>query len=324
MNRFTLKVCMSRFVYCTSRQPSGKNPYLSPVFFVLYYFLLSGAAYGQEEFQIWNKGMPNSNGVVVTEIKQNERIYAVNKPTLSAYFPNQENRSKAAVIICPGGGYKHLAIEKEGYQVAKWLNIHGISAFVLKYRLPASPDVRIPYKAPLQDLQRAIKFLHQHKDEWGIDENKIGVLGFSAGGHLAATAGVLAVTDWSLAGDSLDTLKFHPDFMILIYAQLANPSDRLFGEEKSAEANFLRNLTEKVNADTPPTFMVYAADDKTTPPDQGINFYKAMREVNVPAEIHIFESGGHGFGLGKPGNSHRLWPELCINWLRERNIIQGD
>lgn len=293
-----------------------------PFVWSIFFSIGADLAVAQTPIPLWPERMPNSKGLKIAEAIHDERIQAVARPELIAFFPNREAQTSAAVIICPGGGYKHLAIHKEGYQVAKWLNTIGVNAFVLKYRLPNSPDIEAPHLAPLQDAQRAVKLIRSRAREWNLDSQKIGVLGFSAGGHLAATAGTLFERDWSKISDTLAAVNARPNFMILIYPVIAYVKSSLLGENPSAEWLELFATDRQVSAATPPAFIAIADDDKIAAPEQCVAFYQALRRHQISAELHIFRSGGHGFGLGKKNVAHGNWPALCELWLREMKIIE--
>lgn len=292
------------------------------IVFVMVWLLSGTALLAQEVIPLWDDQMPNSRGTAVPEVISNERVRSVAVPTLTAFYPDSDPKSPTSVIICPGGGYKHLAIDKEGYQVAKWLNTKGVSAFVLKYRLPQSPDVITPHLVALQDLQRAIKLVRDRSNEWELRADRIGVLGFSAGGHLAATAGTLHDRDYSLNGDDLDSVSCRPDFMVLIYAGLSVDRPVLLGDMADADLVNLFSPILQTNFRTPPAFMVYCADDKTAPAEDGIRLHKALGINRVRSELHIFQSGGHGFGLGDESMPVGSWPELLYYWLKDGHLVE--
>lgn len=243
----------------------------------------------------------------------------VSRPTLTVFLPAKEKANGTAVIICPGGGYSHLAIGHEGFDVAKKLNEMGVAAFVLKYRLPSDsimPDKTI---GPLQDAQRAIQMVRQNAAAWGVDTGRVGIMGFSAGGHLASTAG----THFNRAYiDNKDNISLRSDFMILLYPVISfsdsighrGSRDNLIGHHPGEEMIREYSNELQVTPQTPPCFLVQAGDDKTVKVENSLNFYEALHRNNVPAELHIYPKGGHGFGLHNPTTNDE-WIERLQNWL---------
>lgn len=248
-------------------------------------------------------------------------------PSIIVYQPPVDKRTDVAVVICPGGGYGHLAIDHEGHQVARWLNSLGVTGIILKYRI--APKYHHP--APITDAQRAIRFTRSHAKKWGIDPNKIGILGFSAGGHLASTAAThtdLGIVDGK---DKIDQESCRPDFAVLCYPVITftNPamhkgSRRNLLATKQTDEKMIRLLSNElqVSKNTPPTFLVHTTEDKGVPPENSILFYQACVRAGVPVEMHLFEKGRHGLGLGTPGTAFALWPGICAHWLRERGILK--
>lgn len=240
------------------------------------------------------------------------RLGNISKPTLAVYRPPKEKDTGASVVIAPGGGYSILAYDLEGTEVAEWLNTIGVTGIVLKYRVPrrpSDPTGQHPV-GPLQDAQRAISLVRSKADEWGLDPNRIGVLGFSAGGHLAAAAATNYDRRAYEAKDDVDKVSARPDFAVLIYpAYLTN-------KEKTALAPDIR-----VTAQTPQTFLAHAADDPV-PADSSVQMYLALRKANVPAEMHIYSAGGHGYGLRKTEQPVTTWPRRCEDWLRRQGLLK--
>lgn len=242
------------------------------------------------------------------------------KPSLMS-FPPAGGNTGCAVIICPGGGYTRLALDHEGTQVATWLNSLGISAFVLHYR---NNGTGYQHPAPLSDAQRAIRLVRYHAKDWAIDPNRIGIIGFSAGGHLASTAGTHFQTPAYEPQDEIDKIRCRPDFMALIYPVITlevpfthtGSRDNLLG--KNAPAEQIRQFSNhlQVTKDTPPTFLIHANDDKSVPPENSIMFYEALRKASVPAEMHIYLKGGHGFGMKKGVGPAEGWINLYADWLK--------
>ena len=249
------------------------------------------------------------------------RIAKVINPTVTIYFPEKRKSKCTVVIICPGGGYERLSVDNEGTDIAGWLNQNGITGIILKYRLPNDTIMKDKKIGPLQDLQEAVRLVRRRASEWKIDPNKIGVIGFSAGGHLAST---LSTRFNEKIYDS-DTTSARPDFVILGYPVitmselnthtgsrrnlLGKSPDLVLVEYFSNELHVLKN--------TPPTFIFQAEDDKTVPVQNSIDYYIALKNKGVAAELHIYPKGGHGFGLAKNKGTESTWPESCINWLKQ-------
>jgi acetyl esterase/lipase len=274
---------------------------------------------------LWNK-IPDE--IKAPDYKENESIKdgkvlstsLVSMPTLSIFLPKKTQLNQAAVIIFPGGGYQHLAIDKEGTKVAEWFNSLGIAAIVVKYRLPSDKIMKNKNIGPLQDAQEAVRYVRQNASKYNIDANKIGILGFSAGGHLAST---LATHYDDKIYESSSKVSARPDFSLLIYPVISMQNDithkgsqiSLLGENPSQELRDSFSNEKRINAQTPPTFLVHATDDTTVLPENSINFYLALKNNGVPAELHIYEKGGHGFGLGVKDTS-KFWTRDCEEWLK--------
>ncbi len=250
------------------------------------------------------------------------------KPSLTIYLPAKEISTGAAVVICPGGGYGHLAMDHEGHQIAQWFNSFGVAGFILKYRHSRS-GAGYGHPAPIQDAQRAVRMVRNRAREWGVDPGRIGIIGFSAGGHLASTAGTHFQNRYSEAKDKIDQVSCRPDFMILMYPVITftesymhrGSRDNLLG--KDADAGLIEQFSneKQVTSETPPTFLVHADDDKAVPPENSIAFYLALRKANVPAEMHIYEKGGHGFGPGAGKGACASWMVRCEEWMEGRGLL---
>ena len=269
---------------------------------------------------LWPNGAPGAKGDAEGD-----------KPTLTIYLPPQEKATGAAVVICPGGGYGALAVDHEGHQVAQWLNSFGVAGFIVKYRHSRS-GAGYRHPAPIQDAQRAIKTVRSRAKEWGVDPARIGILGFSAGGHLASTAATHFNESFNDARDEIDRASARPDFAVLVYPVIA------FGEpftHNGSQRNLLgadadKSLVEKfsnekqVTPETPPTFLIHTWQDTGVPAENSIQFYLALRKAKVPAEMHVFLKGPHGFGLGIPEKHGAVaaWPKLCENWMQESGFLK--
>jgi acetyl esterase/lipase len=245
-------------------------------------------------------------------------------PELTVYLPPAEKATGAAVVICPGGGYGTLAMNHEGHDVARWLNSLGVAGIILKYR--HAPRYRHP--APLQDAQQAIRTVRHRAKEWGINPNKVGILGFSAGGHLASTAATHFDAGDKDAKDEVARQSCRPDFAVLVYPviTLAGPyahvgsRNNLLG--KNPDEKLVEHLCNdrQVTPQTPPTFLVHTTEDAGVPPENSILFYQALRKAKVPCELHIYEKGKHGLGLGSGDIAFASWPQRCAAWLQARKI----
>ena len=244
-------------------------------------------------------------------------------PTLSIFLPKDSKPNQTAVLIFPGGGYQHLAIDKEGTKVAQWFNSLGIAAFVVKYRLPNDKIMKNKNIGPLQDAQEAMRYVRQNAAKYNIDPNKIGILGFSAGGHLAST---LATHYDDKVYETTSKVSARPDFSLLIYPVISMQNDithkgsqiSLLGENPSQALIDSFSNEKKVTSQTPPTFIIHATDDTVVLPENSINYYLALKKNNVPAELHVYEKGGHGFGLGVKDTS-KFWTRDCEEWLKNHS-----
>jgi acetyl esterase/lipase len=258
-----------------------------------------------DAIQLWPAGAPGALGKEPQDI-----------PTLTPYFP-KEKQTGAAVIVCPGGGYSHLA-DHEGGPVAEWLNSIGITAFVLKYRI----GPRYHHPAPLQDAARAMRLVRSRAAEWKIDPKRIGILGFSAGGHLASTMGTHFDSGQPNADEAVERMSSRPDLMILIYPVITmgefthgGSKKQLLGDNPSVEMVKLLSNESQVTKDSPPTFLVHTANDAAVPVENSLHFAEALRKAGVPFELHVYERGPHGFGLGGKDPILSGWPTQCAAWL---------
>ncbi len=285
----------------------------------------------QNFIHLWPEGkMPNSKGIAMTDSIFDERYRRVATPGMFAFFPSKQENKGSAVIICPGGGYKHFAYLSSGTQVAKWFNTLGINAFVLISRLPHAPELVERSKAPLQDAQRAMRMIRANAKSWGIDPGKIGIMGFSAGGHVASTLATHA-EDVSAVSDSLDKFSFRPDFLLLVSPVITmgklthtGSRDNLLGENPPKELIEKYSNELQVTEKTPPAFLVHAENDPAVSPENSILFFNALRQKNVSASIHIFPQGGHAIGLQNNPGSTALWKELCELWLVEKGFLPSE
>jgi len=276
---------------------------------------------------LWPDGIP---GFILNNAYQekatiidglNSRYEKVTSPAIFPYLPAKESATGTAVLICPGGGYAALAFNHEGHAIAKWLNDNGIAGIVLKYRLPSDLIMKDKSVGPLQDAQEAIRTIRRNAKNWNIDPNKVGVIGFSAGGHLAST---LSTHYAEKVYELKDTTGARPDFSILIYPVITMDSSfthagsrrNLIGI-KPTEENIKKFSNElQINEKTPPAFLVHSADDETVPVKNSMVYYEALLKSGIPSELHIFQKGGHGYGMAGGKDTQSSWPDLCIKWLK--------
>jgi len=293
--------------------------------------LISGLLFSQEFIPIWEDRMPNSKGLLLKDSIANERIYQVGTPGMYVFCPSKAENKGTAVLIIPGGGYARLAYQISGFQIAKWFNTLGMTAFVLNHRLPQSPDVVESYKAPLQDAQRAVKYIRSNAAEWDINIDRIGVLGSSAGGHLAACLSTFT-EDWSAIGDKIGSVPYTPDFTILISPVISmneyihtGSRDNLLGKNASQEIKNMFSCETRVTEKTPPAFIVHATNDKSVSPMNSVLYYSALKNKNIPnSSLHIFPQGGHSIALRNNPGSANSWTTLLEKWLLEMDFINSE
>ncbi len=295
-----------------------KKMHISLLFITL--FSLPIMSISQTVIPLYDGPVPNSKPCDPVERSPLPgRVSNVTNPTLTAFFAPKTDSLQTAVIICPGGGYARLSINSEGMDVAKAFNAVGVTAFVLKYRLPTDSCMENKEIGPLQDAQRAIQILRQRAKEWNINSNKIGIMGFSAGGHLAGSLGVHY--DPAVIANN-DNINLRPDFMILAYPvtsmsdSLAHMGsrDNLIGKSPVADKKNYYSNELQVTAKTPPAFFVLAADDRTVKAANSIAFFEALQKNKVPSEIHIYQNGGHGFGLHN-ATTKDYWFDIAVHWM---------
>ena len=279
------------------------------LYYGLFLVLASSPVIAEEKVLLWPDGAPGAKG---TEEKD--------QPSLTVYPAWAEKATGTAIVICPGGGYAHLAVGHEGEQIAHWLNSIGVTAFVLRYRLS-------PYQhpAPMQDVQRALRLVRSRSADWEIKPDQIGVLGFSAGGHLASTAATHFDNGEQTASDPIEKTSCRPDFAILCYPVISlldepishkGSRKNLLGENANPELVQDLSNHKRVTAMTPPTFLWHTTQDRGVPPQNSILFYLACMEAGVSAELHVYEKGPHGIGLGKKYPEASQWPVQCEAWMK--------
>jgi acetyl esterase/lipase len=293
---------------------------------------MSSAVTAQEiTLPLWPAGkVPNYQKTNETEKSDSTdivRISMVQNPSIAVFLPAKKNATGQAVVICPGGGYSILAYDWEGTDIAKWFNSKGVAAVVLKYRLPNAKSNVVPHESPLMDAQRAVRMVRANAEKWNIKRDKIGIMGFSAGGHLASTAGTHFDNGSTTATDAIAQASSRPDFMILMYPVItmskptmhSGSKTNLIGKTPDAQLANFYSAELNVTKETPPTFIVHATDDKGVPVENSLMIYQALKDNNVPVEMHLYPKGGHGFGLALGIPETESWTERCIDWLRNLN-----
>jgi acetyl esterase/lipase len=280
-------------------------------------FNIMKASAETETILLWPNGAPGAKGDKPAD-----------KPTLSVHLPDAKKADGAAVVICPGGGYGHLATDHEGRQVAQWLNSFGVAGFVLEYRHKGRG---YGHPAPLQDAQRAIRTVRAQAKQFNIDPGRIGIMGFSAGGHMASSTGTHFDSGNAKSSDPIERVSSRPDFMILCYPVIAfgEPYTH-FGSQhnllgKGADAKLVSKMSseKQVTKDTPPTFLFHTDADKAVPSENSVQFYLALRRAGVPAELHIYRHGRHGIGLNRQPGVTATWPNRCEQWMEEMGFLKS-
>lgn len=280
----------------------------------------------QSVITIWPEGVPNTRANLAAEIDDEpNRPTNISVPTMTVFAPPAEAQNGTAVVVCPGGGYRRLAIDKEGADIAAWLKGSGVTVFVLKYRVP-----QFGHPAPLQDVLRAVRLVRRDARTWGLDPAKIGVLGFSAGGHLAGSAATLYDDPAGRTGAEIDSVSARPDFHVLVYPviTLSGPyahngsREYLLGKTPAPALVESLSLQNRVTAATPPAFLVHGGNDASVPVENSVMYYLALRRAGVAAELHAYQNGAHGVGI-LPGNGPISdWPRRCEEWMRARGLIR--
>ena len=263
---------------------------------------------------LWPDGAPGAVG--------NEDV---DKPTLALFAAPEERSTGTAVVVCPGGGYRNLAMDHEGVQIARWLNSIGVAAFVLKYRL----GPRYHHPAPLDDAQRALRYVRLNAARFRVDPGRVGIWGFSAGGHLASTTATHFDRGDAAAAEPIGRMSARPDFAILGYPVISFTTEythegsrrHLLGENPDPKLVELLSNEKQVTAETPPTFLFHTNEDTGVPPENSVLFYLALRKAGVPAELHIYERGRHGVGLAPTDLVLSSWPRRLADWLYSRGLL---
>jgi acetyl esterase/lipase len=301
---------------------------------ILLFSLMFPSLFAQHEvIKLWPEGIPGSilNHTYSEYTEKGSdgisRVHKVTDPELIVYPAPDDLATGTAVIICPGGGYHILAIEHEGYYIAEWLNSKGITAFILKYRLPADEIMQDKCTGPLQDAQKAIRIVRSNAQKYNIDPEKIGIMGFSAGGHLASTLSTHYNENIYACKKPVNA---RPDFSILIYPVISMDESithmgsrtKLLGKHPTEDKVEHFSNEKMVDKNTPITFLVHAADDPAVPVENSINYFIALKNHNIPAEMHIYEKGGHGFGIRNLKGTVADWTYDLEQWLRMHELIK--
>ncbi|MEC9092310.1 MAG: alpha/beta hydrolase [Planctomycetota bacterium] len=294
-----------------------KSSYLWTTVFAAIFLFWGGLVYASEPeiLKLWPQGAPGAKGKSAND-----------QPTLILY-PAKENPNGTAVVICPGGGYGGLAMGHEGHEIAHWLNGHGISAFICDYR-HRGKGYGHPY--PLMDAQRAIRTVRANARAWKVDPEKVGIIGFSAGGHLASTCATHESLGDLPKTDAINLEKCRPDFAILCYAVIGfdkpythrGSQRNLIGKEAPDELVKFYSNEGQVSGLTCPSFLWHTAEDRAVPVENSIQFFLSCQKNKVPSALHVFEKGRHGIGLAKTNPTARHWPDLCIGWLKQRQFLK--
>lgn len=277
-----------------------------------------GSAAGAQEPKtelLWPGGAPGARG-----------DQPADKPTLTVCLPSAGGAARPAVVVCPGGGYGTVCMDHEGHQIAAWLNALGAAAFILDYRHRGRG---YGHPAPLEDAQRAIRTVRARAAQWNVDPARVGIIGFSAGGHLASSAAVHFDRGDPRAADPIQRASSRPDFLILCYAVLAfgepythrGSQHNLLGKDAGAELVRRMSSEKQVTPDTPPTFLWHTDEDTVVPPENSVQFYLALRRAGVPAELHVYQRGQHGLGLARAMPGASAWPGECERWLRGLKLL---
>lgn len=304
----------------------GKIMKMIRIIILLFFVFLAEINSQSQIIPLWENDIPNKNSLEIDEIIDTTdiiKIRHVNNPSIEIFYPSIKNKNDIAILVIPGGGYSILAYDWEGTDIAKMLNSYGITACVLKYRLPSSKDNIDGKLSPFIDAQRAMRLIRNHSSKLGISSNKIGVIGFSAGGHLAVTLGT-HYEEQIFVSDNIDSISAKPDFMVLMYPVVTfvesyrhNGSvQKLLGSSNSSE--LLEYYSGELNLDenTPPCFLVHSNDDPAVNVKNSLTFFSELSKYQKKSELHIYNSGGHGFGLALNNQRLNVWKDLAISWIK--------
>ena len=304
---------------------------MKTLFISLFSMIMISATMAQNQvLPLWEGDPPNYRDTGEETIIENRDILVVSnvqKPEIAVYLPAKRNATGEAVVICPGGGYHVLAYDWEGIDIASWLNSKGIAAIVLTYRLPDASCNIVPNKSPLMDAQRALRTVRANAEKWNVDPEKIGVMGFSAGGHLASTLSTHFDAGDPASKDPVEQVSCRPDFSILMYPVIsfsdeithAGSKQNLLGENPDPKLVEYFSNELQVTEDTPPAILIHSADDDAVPVENSIAYFNAIRKYSDLSELHIYPYGGHGYSLAIGMGHLSSWPDRVIDWISYLN-----
>ncbi len=304
---------------------------MKTLFVTLFSVMMISSALAQNQvLPLWEGDPPNyreTGEVTIWDTSDIVRVRNVQKPDIAIFLPSKKNASGEAVVICPGGGYHILAYDLEGSDIARWLNSKGIAAFVLKYRLPGSSNNIVPELSPLMDAQRALRMVRANANKWNVDPGKIGIMGFSAGGHLASTLSTHYDAGDKDSPDPVEQISCRPDFSILIYPVISFSDDvthrgsrtSLLGENPDPKLVEYYSNELQITEDTPPAILIHSADDAAVPVQNSLLYYDAIRKNSHQSELHVYPYGGHGYSLAIGEGHLSSWPDRVIDWIRYLN-----
>lgn len=288
------------------------------------------------EIPLWPNGLPGGKSVTLEEVwterpitdgtdtKVDRSVKDISHPTMTVYLPAKPNAQRTSIVILPGGGFSHLAIDKEGHDIARWLNSKGIAGIVVKYRVVHPASGFHVYNASVPDCLRAIRLVRHHAKEWKLDPSNVGVMGFSAGGYLTAAAGTISDDGEVCASDPVQRQSCRPNFMAPIYplieldqriASEASFTERMFGPDSTPDRVAKFSPLKHISESTPPTFLVHANDDNLSSANSA-RFYLALLDAKIPAELHVYSEGGHGYGIRQRGLPISSWRERMLDWMK--------
>ncbi len=302
---------------------------MKKIIFVLFLCSAMGMLQSQNFIlPLWEGDPPNyreSGEIMKSDTTNIVRLSLVQHPDMAVFLPSKGNATGEAVVICPGGGYRILAYDWEGSDIARWFSSRGIAAVVLKYRLPVSKSNIIPHKSPLMDAQRAFRMVRYHAGSWNVDPGKIGIMGFSAGGHLASTLSTHFDGGDPGHTDPVEKMSCRPDFSILVYPVISFTEEfmhsgsrtALLGEDPDPDLVRYYSNELQVTADTPPAILIHSGDDEGVPVQNSLVYYQALLKNGITAELHVYPYGGHGYSLAIGRGHLATWPDRAMEWIKD-------
>lgn len=295
--------------------------------FIVLSAMISAALAQDQVLPLWEGDPPNfkeTGEVAIWDTSDIVRVRNVQKPDIAIFLPSKKNATGEAIVVCPGGGYGILAYDWEGIDIARWLNSEGIAAFVLKYRLPGSSSNIVPHKSPLMDAQRAMRLVRFNAEKWNVDPEKVGIMGFSAGGHLASTLSTHFDEGDASNEDPVERENCRPDFSVLVYPVVSftreythmGSRENLLGKDADPELVLHFSNELQVTGETPPAILIHSGDDQGVPVENSMAYYHALQKMGIPSELHIYPFGGHGYSLAIGRGHLSTWPDRVIEWIR--------